>query len=149
VCRYYIYDKLIFKPTASGVRTHTTKYYWGAASLWHLFVQHRCPDIRPRAVYLSTVMTKFILLITEVIILFTPWSVYYSKMAVLWIVAPCILVEAYQCFTNICCLHHQGDESDGGGRKYLWNQATWRYNPKDSHLRIRRRENLKSYLVYH
>jgi hypothetical protein len=27
-------------------------------------------------------------------------------------------------------------------------QTTWRYNPEDSHLRINRRENLKSYIGY-
>jgi hypothetical protein len=32
-----------------------------------------------------------------------------SKMAVLWIVAPCSLVEVYQRFRGPCCLHHQGD----------------------------------------
>jgi hypothetical protein len=26
-------------------------------------------------------------------------------------------------------------------------QATWHYNPEDSHLRTNRRENLKSYLL--
>jgi hypothetical protein len=32
-----------------------------------------------------------------------------TKMAVLWIVAPCSLVEVYQRFRGPCCLHHQGD----------------------------------------
>jgi hypothetical protein len=32
------------------------------------------------------------------------------KMAVFWVVAPCNLVEVYQCFRGTCCLHHQGDE---------------------------------------
>jgi hypothetical protein len=31
------------------------------------------------------------------------------KMAVSWAVAPCSLVEDYQCFEGACCLHHQGD----------------------------------------
>jgi hypothetical protein len=30
------------------------------------------------------------------------------KMAVFWVVAPCSLVEVYQCFRGPCCLHHQG-----------------------------------------
>jgi hypothetical protein len=37
------------------------------------------------------------------------------KMAVLWVVAPCSLVEIYQRFRGPCCLHHQGD----GGSKDL------------------------------
>jgi hypothetical protein len=32
-----------------------------------------------------------------------------TKMAVLWVVAPCSLVEVYQRFRGSCCLHHQGD----------------------------------------
>jgi hypothetical protein len=32
------------------------------------------------------------------------------KMAVFWVVAPCSLVEVYQRFRGVCCLHHQGDE---------------------------------------
>jgi hypothetical protein len=28
------------------------------------------------------------------------------KMAVLWVVAPCSLVEVYQRFRGPCCLHH-------------------------------------------
>jgi hypothetical protein len=30
-------------------------------------------------------------------------------MAVFWVVAPCSLVEVYQRFRGLCCLHHQGD----------------------------------------
>jgi hypothetical protein len=30
-----------------------------------------------------------------------------TKMAVFWVVAPCSLVEVYQCFRGPCCLHHQ------------------------------------------
>jgi hypothetical protein len=33
----------------------------------------------------------------------------YTKIAVFWVVAPCSLVEVYQCFRGPCCLHHQGD----------------------------------------
>jgi hypothetical protein len=32
------------------------------------------------------------------------------KMAALWVVAPCSQVEVYQNFTDVCCLHHQGDD---------------------------------------
>jgi hypothetical protein len=45
-----------------------------------------------------------------------------NKMAVFWVVAPCSLVDFYQATR----LHN---------------------NPEDSHLRIHRRENLKSYLI--
>jgi hypothetical protein len=34
------------------------------------------------------------------------------KMAVLWVVAPCSLVEVYRRFRGVYCLHHQG--YDGG-----------------------------------
>jgi hypothetical protein len=43
------------------------------------------------------------------------------KMAVFWVVAPCILVEVYRLFRGTCCLHHQGDDFDNGGSKRLWN----------------------------
>jgi hypothetical protein len=32
-----------------------------------------------------------------------------TKMAVIWVVAPCSLVEVYQRFRGPCCLHHQDD----------------------------------------
>jgi hypothetical protein len=31
------------------------------------------------------------------------------KMAVVWAVSPCSLVEVYRCFRGACCLHQQGD----------------------------------------
>jgi hypothetical protein len=40
----------------------------------------------------------------------------------------------YQRFRGPCCLHHQG--VDGG------------YNPEDSHLHTRRRENLNSLFIF-
>jgi hypothetical protein len=49
-------------------------------------------------------------------------------MTVFWDVAACSLVEIGQRFKGACCLHHQGD-----------------HRP-DSHLHIRRCENLKSHL---
>jgi hypothetical protein len=30
------------------------------------------------------------------------------NMAVIWVVAPCSLVEVYRRFRGACCLHHQG-----------------------------------------
>jgi hypothetical protein len=42
------------------------------------------------------------------------------KMAVFWVVAPCSLVEVYQCFRCPCCLHRQGDHRpDDEGSKDL------------------------------
>jgi hypothetical protein len=32
------------------------------------------------------------------------------KMTVLWVLAPCNLVEIYRRFRGACCLHHQGYE---------------------------------------
>jgi hypothetical protein len=64
-----------------------------------------------------------------------------TKMAVLWAVAPCSLVEVYQRFRGPCCLYHQGD----GTSEMLvsFYQTTRRYSPEDSRLHTRRRENLK------
>jgi hypothetical protein len=64
------------------------------------------------------------------------------KIAVFWLVAPCILVDIYRRFRGICCIHNQRYESwehDDGGSKYLWTSAnfyktTQHYNPEDSHL---------------
>jgi hypothetical protein len=33
-----------------------------------------------------------------------------AKMTVFWVVVPCSLVEVYQRFRGLCCLHPQGDE---------------------------------------
>lgn len=46
---------------------------------------------------------------------------------VLWVVAPCDLVEVYQLFRRPCCLQHQGfDHPDEGSS----------YNPQDTYLRV-------------
>jgi hypothetical protein len=58
-----------------------------------------------------------------------------TKIAVLWVVAPCSLVDVYQRFRGPCCLHHEG-------LMVNFYQTTWRYNPEDKHLR-----NLKSYFL--
>jgi hypothetical protein len=71
-------------------------------------------------------------------------------MAVFWLVAPCNLVEVYQRFRGPCCLHNQAlmMEATRTSETFVnFYQTTRRYNPEDSHLRIHRRENLKSYLV--
>jgi hypothetical protein len=41
------------------------------------------------------------------------------KMVVFWVVMLCSLVEVYQCFRGTCYLHHQGNDDDDGGSKYL------------------------------
>jgi hypothetical protein len=77
-------------------------------------------------------------------------------MAVFWVVAPCSLVEVYQRFRGTCCLHHQGasiialmmEAACTSETLVNFYQTTRRYNPEDSHLHIRRRENLKSYLLH-
>jgi hypothetical protein len=38
-------------------------------------------------------------------------TVVSMKMAVLWVVALCCLVDVNMHFRGICCLHHQGDET--------------------------------------
>jgi hypothetical protein len=48
-----------------------------------------------------------------------PPTILGMKMAVFWVVAPCSLVEVCQRFRVPCCLHHQGDRPDDGGRKDL------------------------------
>jgi hypothetical protein len=32
------------------------------------------------------------------------------KMAVVWVVAPCNLVDVYRRFRGVCCVHYQGDK---------------------------------------
>jgi hypothetical protein len=48
------------------------------------------------------------------------------KMAVFWVVAPCILVEVYRRFGGACCLHYQGDDhpDDVGSRHGATTQKT-------------------------
>jgi hypothetical protein len=68
-------------------------------------------------------------------------------MAVFWVVAPCSLIEIYQRFRRICCLNHQVDGAACTSETSVnFYQTTRCYNPEDSHLHTRRRENLKSYL---
>jgi hypothetical protein len=38
------------------------------------------------------------------------------KMAVFWDVALCSLAETYQCFRGAYCLHHHGNEDNGGSK---------------------------------
>jgi hypothetical protein len=65
-------------------------------------------------------------------------------MAVSWVEAPCSLAE-------VCCLHHQValmmEVASTSETLVNFYQTTRRYNPENSHLRPRRRENLKSYLM--
>jgi hypothetical protein len=70
-------------------------------------------------------------------------------MAVFWVVAPCSLVNVCQRFRDTYSLHHQGslmmEAASTSETLVNFYQTTWRYNPEDSHLRIRRLVNLKSY----
>jgi hypothetical protein len=38
------------------------------------------------------------------------------QVAVFWVVAPCSLVEVYQCFRDACCLHRQSSEHVEGSK---------------------------------
>jgi hypothetical protein len=58
-----------------------------------------------------------------------------SKMAVFWVLAPCSLVQVYRSFRGACCLLTS---------TRLHGATT----QKHSHLRTRRRENLKSHIYY-
>jgi hypothetical protein len=66
----------------------------------------------------------------------------FVKKAIFWFVVPCSLVEIYQRSRGPCCLRWRTSET-----LVNFYQTTRRYNPEDSHLRIYRRENLKSYYV--
>jgi hypothetical protein len=55
-------------------------------------------------------------------------------MAVLWVVAPCSLVEVYHRFRGPCCLRHQGGGTSETSADFY--QTTRRYNPEDSHLHL-------------
>lgn len=39
-----------------------------------------------------------------------------AKMRVFRVVAPCAMIDVYQCFGVSCCLHHQGDLMKEAGR---------------------------------
>jgi hypothetical protein len=69
------------------------------------------------------------------------------KMAVFWDVAPCSLVEVYRRFRGPCSIIRALMMEAATTSETLENfyQTTHRYNPEDSHLHTRRRENLKSY----
>jgi hypothetical protein len=78
------------------------------------------------------------------------WIFFDMKMAVFWVVALCSLEEVYQRLGGTWCLHHRPDD---GGSKDLWNVGKLlpgytALQPRLSHLRTQRRENLKSYLIF-
>jgi hypothetical protein len=64
-------------------------------------------------------------------------------MAVFWVLAPCSPVDVYGRFTGACCLIME--EAGTSEASVNFYQTTRRKNPEDSHLHIRRRENLKSH----
>jgi hypothetical protein len=63
-------------------------------------------------------------------------------------------IHFYRRFRGTCCLHHQGNEialmmeaASTSQTSVNFYQTTRRYNPEDSHLHTRRRENIRSYLA--
>jgi hypothetical protein len=76
------------------------------------------------------------------------WLQYFKKMAVFWDVVPCSLVGTDRRIRGAYYLHYRPDDGDSKllliVGQYL--QTTRRNIPEDSHLHIRRRENLKSHL---
>jgi hypothetical protein len=56
------------------------------------------------------------------------------KIAVLWHVAPCSLVDTDRRFRRAYCLHHQGDDPDDGGNKLLCNVGQYLPDYTVSHL---------------
>jgi hypothetical protein len=65
-------------------------------------------------------------------------------MTVLWDVAPCSLVDIYRRFRRALMM-----EAVSTSETLVSVYQTTRRNiPEDSHLHTRRRENLKSHLVY-
>jgi hypothetical protein len=65
------------------------------------------------------------------------------KMAVLWVVTPCSLVEVYRHFRALMV-----EEASTSETLVNFYQTTRRNNPEGSHLCTRRRVNLKSHLLY-
>jgi hypothetical protein len=65
------------------------------------------------------------------------------NMAVFWVVASCNLVEFYQRFRGTCYLMMEAASTSETSVNFY--QTTRRYNPEDSDLHTRRRENLKFY----
>jgi hypothetical protein len=74
------------------------------------------------------------------------WINNESQLAVFWVVTPCSLIWVCQRFGSLYCLHHQGDECSSETLVKLY-QTTPRYNPEDSHLLTRHRENLRFYKI--
>jgi hypothetical protein len=69
-------------------------------------------------------------------------------MAVFWVVAPCSLGEGYPPFrghASTIIIALMMDAARTSETLVNFYQTTRRYNPKDSHLRTHRGENLKSY----
>jgi hypothetical protein len=64
------------------------------------------------------------------------------KMAVFWVVEPCSLVEVYRRYRGAIALIMEAASTSETSLNFY--QTTRRYNPKDSHLHIRRCENLRS-----
>jgi hypothetical protein len=76
------------------------------------------------------------------------------EMTGLWDIASCSLIKTDRCFRDVYYLHHQGDEhalmmEAVSISKTLVNfyQTTGHNISEDSHLHIRRSENLKYHIL--
>jgi hypothetical protein len=68
----------------------------------------------------------------------------FFRNNILYDVTSCSLVDLYQCFRRIYCLHLQG--RNGGSwlfRKLCTNQITWHHIPEDLNINTDSRKNLK------
>jgi hypothetical protein len=68
-----------------------------------------------------------------------------TNSAIVWIVAPCSVIEVYRRFRGSYYLHHRPDDGGTSISEISENvyQTTRRNNPEDSHVHNLRRENLK------
>jgi hypothetical protein len=72
---------------------------------------------------------------------------FHTRMAVIWAVAPCSLVEVHRRFRGLDLLIFLMTEAAKTSETLVnFYQTTRRYNPENCHLRAHCRENLKSYL---
>jgi hypothetical protein len=58
------------------------------------------------------------------------------KMDVFWVVAPCSLVEVYQCFRGACTITLMMEAASTYETSVNFCQTTQRSNPEEIHLQI-------------
>jgi hypothetical protein len=68
------------------------------------------------------------------------------KMAVLWDVEPCSLLEVYWHFRGACYLHHQALSASTSETSVDFYQTTQHNNLEDNHLHTLFHENHRSYM---